>query len=248
MIFKRTPFAGVLCILEFFSSFLFDSSLCVLVGLLLGVLAPSVRTAYIKSMKQMVDNQRVFRVNFKAYLARLGAGRFILAAIIIAGYFFLRPSQGWFVLIGVAIGLGLAFYHITQRKILLSDAEIVASGGLLRRRAIARTSLAAHYFPHYKETNFGIFERLLLRDTQTGAKISINGLYWGLEELAEIRTLIKRKNEIIVYNEPITNTELAKKFPYYLGYIERRPYVSAGLIVLGVVAIVTVMVAFLHML
>lgn len=186
-------------------------------------------------MKQTADNQRVFRVNFKAYLARLGAGRFILAAIIIAVYFFAQPAQGIFVLAGVVLGLGVAFYHLTQRRVIIGDTAVIAVGGLAKKQTITRASLEAHYFTRFSETNFGIFERILLRDAQTGARISINGLYWDAKELAEIRKLLQQKNTIATHSDIVASADLAKQYPQYLSYIERHPYKSASLIVLAVV-------------
>lgn len=156
-------------------------------------------------------------------------------------YCYANPSYGVLMASAVVLVLAGVFYHVARRKVTITERDITVRGGLLPKKTIQRASLKGIYVPAYVEPNFGQFQRLLLRDEQTGAKISLNGLYWGDEAVAAAYQALPAK-QVAKQKEQLASVHIAKQFPEYLSYGERHPYKTAGMIVAGIMAAVVLFV------
>ena len=194
-----------------------------------------------------MNQPTIITANIKTYLAHLGIVRFLIAGSIVAMYCYANPSYGALMATAVVLVLAGVFYHVARRKVAITERDITARGGLLPKKTIQCASLKGVYVPTYVEPNFGQFQRLLLRDEQTGAKISLNGLYWGDEAVAAAYQALPAK-QVAKQKEQLASVHIAKQFPEYLSYGERHPYKTAGMIVAGIVVAVTVVVALLYIL
>lgn len=182
------------------------------------------------------------KVSLSHYLSRLGAPRFIFAAVLLAAYSAAKPAQGLVAAAVVIVVLGLFFFHISRQKIEVTLANVTLRGGFTRQRTIERASLAGFYLTQYVEPGFGVFKRLILRDSNTGVKISLVGIYWDAETIDRVYKVLK-KNSVEAISEPLTSAMVAKQFPVFVSYMERHPFKVAWMIIGGVVVLVAILVA-----
>ena len=184
----------------------------------------------------------ILKNSLKAYFARLGVMRFIVALLIIGVYTYARPMYGVVIFVCVAVVLGLVFWHIAHRKTIVSDDAITSMGGLARKKVIRRSNLQGVLLAHYVEPGFGVTKRLLLRDKQSGARISVGEFYGAT---AAIDTLQKTlpPEAIAEHADPIVIAGVAKQFPEYCSYAERHPYLLAMMIVVGTLIVIVIIVA-----
>lgn len=188
------------------------------------------------------DLPLTIQVNVKQYLRRLGVPRFILAAVLL-GFVgvYADPITAGIIIGSVVVILGISFFHISRLKVEVTTTHIRRFGGLAKSKTIQLTNLAPVLgFLQYVEPGFGVYPRIILRDTTTRTIISLQALYWGLEDIQRLAAVVEALGKEAQYYEGLaTSAMIAKQFPDYLPLHERRPYALA----FGIVGILMIAIA-----
>lgn len=182
------------------------------------------------------------RTSFREYRQRLGMVRvglaFLLSLIILARF----GVVAWILsIILIVVLLAAILWVMLHRSLTLTDTELVYRNAFGRERRSPISDITeAKVFSQYVDYSFGAMPRIIIATRQYTPFVSLVGILWPLEELQKLVLGLDKlgvKGE--VYDQPAASAQIAKQFPHLTPYYERRPYLTATYITIGILVVIS---------
>jgi hypothetical protein len=185
----------------------------------------------------------------KGYLKRLGIARPVLAFAFSLVLWWRFDFMLWIVtiallIVGIVVGVSLFNY----RRLAVDEAGIEYRGYFGKKTRYNFSDIeSAKVFLQFFDFSFGLAPRLSI--AKKGAEtqgISLNALYWDIEDLQRIALLLEEKGVTTeYYGDPVAYGDIAALFPSYATYVERHivrvAVITSIVTIVGIVAIAAFM-------
>lgn len=177
--------------------------------------------------------------SLKDYTRRLGPGRIILAIAISLIILVRFGLFAWIIsVIGIALLITLILFLLSKRQLAVTKDGIVYRSFIGRRYTLSFDQLeGVKVFVNYFEPTFGITPRVSIAQKTGKAPIILVGLFWALEDMEQMLTLLKEKKvPVEYYDDTVTYSLIRGQFPSHTTYVERHPVVIATIVVIAIIA------------
>lgn len=176
--------------------------------------------------------------SLKEYTRRLGPGRIILAIAISLIILVRFGLLAWIVsVIGIALFITIILLLLSKRQLTVTKDGIIYRSFIGRRYTLSFDQLeGVKVFVNYFEPTFGITPRVSIAQKTGKAPIILVGLFWALEDMEQMLTLLKKqKVSVEYYDDTVTYSLIRGQFPSHTTYVERHPAVVATIVVIVII-------------
>lgn len=182
------------------------------------------------------------------YRQRFGIVRIlVLVGVIAFGFFWLGVATTLICLVVASALLAAGFIGIKNSRIVFTGSGVEYHNWYGRTVTLGRDDIeGVIVFSDFYDVTFGLIPRISIARLRSKASISLNGLYWPVDQLMSgVSVMDDNGISVKQCNDRLDFIGVAKKFPKHSTFLERN-WVKVGFVIAFFGIIVPAAIALIH--